>query len=407
MSSSNIKDKKFPVSRGYVEGYYGKLLSWSDRSNLVRRLASLELNTYCYAPKEDAQHRLCWREPHSGQWHQAFQEFCTFAIEKDVAIIAGIAPGLDFNFDNTKGAGTGINDIGHLYTKASRFLEDGATDILVLWDDIEEPRSIDHGGMSEGAAHAHIVNELAERVGQPLWTVPRVYAAEIENKNGYLEDFFGELQTQHTVVLCGEAIVASRFQSADLATLTGLSSTPAVSNVEDGAKHRTVLWDNFYANDYCPRRLFVGPWTGREAIGGYLLNPTGMPYTDQLLLDIAAYTQNGSDIQTEWLSALARHGVPESFLSIAPFFTKPFFGDRPVSGDSSDIDWLDSSHEIEHAMEECLWRWKSPLAREWYPFIMSLKHDLALMHRTLPRDRVLKTQTSELSKRLLTDNVNR
>jgi hypothetical protein len=31
------------------------------------------------------------------------------------------------------------------------------------------------------------------------------------------------------------------------------------------------------------------------------------------------------------------------------------------------------------ALDELLWRWKSPLAQEWYPFLMGLRGDLLML----------------------------
>ena len=376
--------------RGYVEGYYGKLLSWNARRELVKHLASLQLNTYCYAPKEDVHHRLHWRESYNSDWYQSFALLCNQARGLNVSIIAGIAPGLDFNHKDS------TSDFNQLHSKAHKLLESGADEVLILWDDIEATSADDLGNVSEGAAHAQVVNQLALQLDQPLWTVPRVYAAEIENRNNYLEDFFTELEPQHTVLLCGNAIVTGNISPADLAELSRIHT-----NALNTLKHRTIVWDNFYANDYCPRRLFLGPWTGREAISEYLINPTGMPYTDQLLLDIASSTHTSHNPQTEWIEALGRHGVPDSFQSIAPYFQQPFFGDRTVAGDERDIDLIEPTAAVENAIEECLWEWKSPLAREWYPYIFGLKHDLALLKRKLPRDRILKTQPAGLAGTLL------
>ena len=46
---------------GYIEGYYGKLLSWKSRKLIVKSLIKNKMNTYFYAPKEDVFHRLYWR----------------------------------------------------------------------------------------------------------------------------------------------------------------------------------------------------------------------------------------------------------------------------------------------------------------------------------------------------------
>jgi hyaluronoglucosaminidase len=52
------------------------------------------------------------------------------------------------------------------------------------------------------------------------------------------------------------------------------------------------------------------------------------------------------------------------------------------------------------AIETLLWRWKTPLAREWYPFLFGLKHDLLIASGELPALRIAKTQTAPLRRRL-------
>ena len=53
------------------------------------------------------------------------------------------------------------------------------------------------------------------------------------------------------------------------------------------------------------------------------------------------------------------------------------------------------------AIETLLWKWKGPLAREWYPFLFGLKHDLLIETGQLPDLRVVKTQTPALARHLL------
>ena len=43
---------------GYIEGYYGKILSWKNRKSIIKSLHKNKMNTYFYAPKEDVFHRL-------------------------------------------------------------------------------------------------------------------------------------------------------------------------------------------------------------------------------------------------------------------------------------------------------------------------------------------------------------
>ena len=85
---------------GYIEGYYGTLLDWEKRRKIIDRLAKNKMNYYFYAPKEDKQHRLKWRENYSQEWVLEFKKFVKYARSKNIEIIFGISPGLDFNFQD-------------------------------------------------------------------------------------------------------------------------------------------------------------------------------------------------------------------------------------------------------------------------------------------------------------------
>ncbi|MGB2069624.1 MAG: beta-N-acetylglucosaminidase domain-containing protein, partial [Candidatus Puniceispirillaceae bacterium] len=54
--------------RGYIEGYYGRILSWQERHRIVDQLAALGMSSYVYAPKEDVNHRIAWRTAWDGEW---------------------------------------------------------------------------------------------------------------------------------------------------------------------------------------------------------------------------------------------------------------------------------------------------------------------------------------------------
>ena len=47
---------------GVVEGFYGQVWAQHQRLHLFEQMASLGLNTYFYAPKNDLKHRAIWRE---------------------------------------------------------------------------------------------------------------------------------------------------------------------------------------------------------------------------------------------------------------------------------------------------------------------------------------------------------
>ena len=64
---------------GYIEGYYGKLLSWENREFIIKSLNKNNMNTYFYAPKEDKKHRFNWRDEYSFKWRRDFRDFTNFS----------------------------------------------------------------------------------------------------------------------------------------------------------------------------------------------------------------------------------------------------------------------------------------------------------------------------------------
>ena len=89
---------------GYIEGYYGRILEWRNRERLLDGLESVGMNSYFYAPKDDACHRQFWRQTYDAAWRRAFKRFTGKAVSKDIQIIAGISPGLDFDFASEGGS---------------------------------------------------------------------------------------------------------------------------------------------------------------------------------------------------------------------------------------------------------------------------------------------------------------
>ena len=361
--------------RGYIEGYYGRLLGWPARDRLIARLADLGMNAYLYAPKEDPCHRLAWREPWSSEWLDAFAAMCRMASTRGVMVFAGIAPGLDYDPDND---GT---EFDRLLAKALSLQVAGADAIVLMFDDIEPPSpTLDPTLAREIDLHAGIATRLAARLAAPILIVPRIYADEISDAaaDSY-RALSAALPMDVPIFHCGSHIVAGADPLSRNATVAA-----------DLFAQRLILWDNVYCNDYCPRRLFAGRHVGRGGIGDIMLNGTGMVETDLLLLALMA----AGDDATAWRGALADAGVPDAFHHVAAWFDVPVMANRvpptPPPADKATFD----------AIETLLWRWKTPLAREWYPYLFGLKHDLMIATGALPDLRIAKTQTAPLHRHL-------
>ena len=389
MKLPHLQSSQAPLT-GYIEGYYGRLLSWPDRMRLLDKLRNLDMNAYFYAPKEDRRHRFNWREPYDCAWRTRFSAFCQTAAGNKIQVVAGIAPGLDFDFAQIDRG----KDMLCLIDKAEKLREDGANHIALMLDDIDLDFHNRCGPFSsEGTAHGMLVNALSDALNCPIQVVPRVYANEIAAESPhYLAEFTAVLESEHRIYLCGSTIVARSLRMSDF-----LAHAP-------DRRNSVIVWDNRYANDYCPRRLYVGPWNGRDKISNIMLNPTGMIETDLLLLEIMKNCQeNPLDVQSAWRSSLASHGIPDEFLAIANFFNEPVYtGDTLSTLQSAGTLCLDTQADSNidkqlAAIETLLWQWKSPLSTEWYPYLMGLKHDLLIGNHRLADDRLFKTQNLPLA----------
>ena len=336
MTNNNIAGTR----SGYIEGYYGRLFDWPARHELVAVMGGLGMNSYLYAPKDDAAHRFAWRTPYDAEWLSGFADFAAAAARQNIDVMAGIAPGLDFNFAELEKTRNG--DFACLVKKAEQLSADGVSHIVLLMDDIAADFDDRAGPFeSEGTAHAALANHLMHAVDRPVIVVPRIYADSLvdvadPNSLSYLKDLTAKLAPDCPIVYCGNDIVAHRIGG------------DASGHIADS---RMLIWDNFYANDYCPRRLFIGPWRRPAEASNILLNPTGLIETDKLLLEVMLI---GDDVD-KWRDLLGQH-LPPAFFTVAYYFDAPYgfapkFAPPPVEVALAAVDQL-------------LWQWKSRLQRE-------------------------------------------
>ena len=377
--------------RGYIEGYYGRLFDWQDRSSMLAEMAALCMDVYLYAPKEDPFHRFDWRTPYPSDWQHDFSAFAAQAQGHNIRLAAGIAPGLDYSWHDPQA------DITALNAKADSLVASGAKCIVLMLDDIPEtPEMFAGGAAKEGRAHGRLARDLARHIaphGASVMFVPRLYADEMADLSAfdtgqplskaacqftdeYARGLTEALPDDMPVLICGEHIVARNVNLDD-----------QLGRFASQLRQPLIIWDNLYCHDYCPRRLFVGAYEGRRLSNPILLNGTGLLYTDSLLLKI----MSGADNPASWKQIIAAAGIPDAFFRLAHFFDKPAFSDalaqstHPVTTDDIAV------------INQLLWQWKSPLQREWYPYLFGLKHDIMIAQQMMKPLRIAKTQTPPMA----------
>ncbi len=353
---------------GYIEGYYGRLFTFEERLGIARKLKQIGASHYLYAPKEDPFHRQEWRKSYPSAWRGGFKNFVAQSRRMGVQVVPGLAPGLSFRYQSRA-------DFNALLRKFGSFAAMGCEEAALLMDDIpvELPKQDTHAFHSLGEAHGLLLQDLWPRLRnlgfRRLWFCPTVYsdyfAPEGVTSSPYLRDLAAFIVPEIEVMWTGRAIVSREYKTEEM------SQFKRVVGVAP------VIWDNLYANDYCPGKIFLGSFAGRsksllKGCRGMMLNPTGLYQTDLFLLDLLGGFLRGFPPQKIWDRTVRTWTIPNEFLKIATFLESPFNRKTPSSG---------QVQILRQALKPLLWEWKSPLQREWYPYLYSLDADLRLLSR--------------------------
>ncbi|MCD6023191.1 MAG: nagJ [Fibrobacteria bacterium] len=358
-----------PFLSGYIEGYYGRLLTFSERLGLVRKLQEIGAGHYLYAPKEDLYHRKEWRAPYPAAWRGDFKAFVATSKKLGVHVVPGLAPGLSYRYRKP-------GDFEALVRKLRSLTELGCEEAALLMDDIpvELPAADRPFFRSLGEAHGLMLQKLWPRLQKQgirrLWFCPTVYsdffAPEGIEKSAYLRDLKPFIVPGIEVMWTGRAIVSPDYSAADMKAVTRRAGAAP------------VIWDNLYANDYCPGKIFLGPFAGRskallKTTRGMLINPTGLYHTDLFYLDLLGGFLRGESPATAWKKALKAWDVPAEFQKIAGLIASPFVRLAPKDLTPAKL----KAHRA--TLKPLIWDWKSPLKLEWYPYLYALDADLRLL----------------------------
>uniref|UniRef100_A0A8C1U4X9 Protein O-GlcNAcase n=1 Tax=Cyprinus carpio TaxID=7962 RepID=A0A8C1U4X9_CYPCA len=257
--------KKFIT--GVVEGFYGRPWTMEQRKELFRRQQKWGLNTYLYAPKDDYKHRMFWREMYSVEEAEQLTTLISAAKEYGVEFIYAISPGLDITFSNQK-------EVSTLKRKLDQVSHFGCKSFALLFDDIDHNMCPADKEVFSSFAHAQvsITNEIFQYLGEPeiFLLCPTEYCGTFCYPNvpqsPYLRTVGEKLLPGIEVLWTGPKVV-----SKDI-------TVESIEEVTKILRRAPVIWDNFHANDYDQKRLFLGPYKGRSTeliprLKGVLTNP--------------------------------------------------------------------------------------------------------------------------------------
>ncbi|CAF3072516.1 unnamed protein product [Rotaria sp. Silwood2] len=248
-------------------GYYGRPWSFNQRKSIFEYCLRFGLNTYVYAPKDDAKHRSRWRDLYTNEEANQLTQLIISAKQIGIHFIYALSPGLDITYSSD-------NDLTALKLKFHQLLTIGCENWALLFDDIENDMSQQDKDIYPSFAHAHVdlTNKLYDYLNKPNIFIfcPTDYCSRMAKpsieKSSYLQTIGDGLHTDIDIFWTGPKVVSRRITMSHLLSINNI------------LKRRVIIWDNLNANDYDQRRLCMGPYSGRslnisKEVCGILLNP--------------------------------------------------------------------------------------------------------------------------------------
>ncbi|TWW63346.1 protein O-GlcNAcase isoform X1 [Takifugu flavidus] len=252
---------------GVVEGFYGRPWSMDQRKVLFQWMQNWGLNTYLYGPKDDLKHRLLWREAYSPDEEGQLRTLIAEAQSRGLRFVYALSPGQDIVFSSS-------SDVTLLKRKLRQVSDLGCQAFAILFDDIDHSLCQADSEAFSSFAHAQVfvTNEVYRFLGEPpvFLFCPTEYCDSLcspsVSKSPYLQTVGEDLLPSITVVWTGSKVISRKLSLDNLAEVESVLQRPP------------LIWDNLHANDYDSRRLFLGPFKGREPqlrghLSGLLLNP--------------------------------------------------------------------------------------------------------------------------------------
>lgn len=277
---------------GSIEGYYGVPFSHAARRDHMSWMATVGLDLFAYAPKDDPYHRNKWREMHPTDDMDAFADLIAHGRSCGVDFCYTISPGLDW----------ADGDEDALIKKLQSLRDIGCDAMAILWDDV--PPGGAELGETHGRANAAAVKAID---GVRWWTVGTDYA--LGGSTPYLEALCKQTPDEMLVAWTGPYVVPLHV-SGELAASIG-----------EAVGRKLLLWENFPVNDGAMSGvLHMGPYPDRDpdlvsASSGVLLNTMQQPIASRVGIACgASFWQDPSrDREEVWREAVAALPGAEAF----------------------------------------------------------------------------------------------
>lgn len=304
------------AERGYIEGFYGRPWSFSDRKNMILILSFFGMNTHYYAPKDDPYHRDKWDELYPEKELSELADLLEACNENYMDFYFCIAPGLSMKYSSEA-------DFEKLARKAEQLYNIGVRNFGLLLDDIPDNLYFDEDKAafcSEAVnAHIHISNKFYDYIKQ-LDSSCRLTVCPLQyHGNGdeyYISKLGKGLDGSIKIFWTGHNICSQEITVREAVIF------------ENSTNRKPLYWDNFPVNDAeMQNEMHLGYINGRDPdlyrySEGLISNAMEYCLSSRIpLLTVSDYLWNpvAYDGFSSWQKACE--------LSIGPDFEKvmPFF----------------------------------------------------------------------------------
>lgn len=264
-------------------------------------------------------------------------------------------------------------DYSILLKKIKHFADLGSKTIALFMDDISFnlPKNCESIFNSLGHVHGLLLKDLHNDLKNDnidILFCPTLYSDQFVKRDATKEDYLIDLAS-HTpkeinIFWTGPRVVSEKIDNKGCKNILKLFN------------NNVIFWDNLYANDYAPLRVFVGPYKGRSQATinqskGIMINPTGLYNTDKFVLSLySLFLQTGKSGIKEWEQVAEEFRISKLFYNVRKFFWNPY--DKPTIKDL-DKQFINNPAKM---YNDLIVGWQNPLKLEWYTYLQSLYHDL-------------------------------
>lgn len=244
--------------RGVIEGFYGEPWTHEFRLSLMEFLGDENMNTYIYAPKDDAKHRNQWRSAYSSEEIERLTELVSAAKDNRVQFVYALSPGNDIALSGTRYE----KDFEKLLEKMQSVYDIGVRSFAIFLDDI---------AVKDAAGHAKLLNDFQEQFVRKHGDCENLLCISPEYTDpfytsAYTDAFAKALDPDIAVMWTGPGVVPASITAADLERINAIY------------QRKMYIWWNYPVNDTMRDRLFLDACRGLSpdltgAISGLVANP--------------------------------------------------------------------------------------------------------------------------------------